>query len=324
MRSNTGTPLLADGVLNNFDNSYSNGVDGKDARKATNTSENLSVKVAGKLLAIERRQMPAQNDTIFFNLSGVKAQAYRFELMASNLDAGGVQGYLEDTYLQTKTPLDMTGTTTVDFTVVNVPGSYAGDRFRIVFTTTPAVVLPVTFTHVKAYRQAAHINVEWKVENEMNIKSYNVEKSADGIHFTTLTVKAATGNGTGSASYQVTDDHPVTGYNYYRIRSNSGDGKISLTQVVKALMGTLKQDIAIYPNPITDGMIHLQFMNEPAGKYGIRLLNKLGQVILRKEVTRMDGSSTELIQWDYNLAHGMYQLEVTKPDGTVKNLNVMY
>ena len=40
-----------------------------------------------------------------------------------------------------------------------------------------------------------------------------------------------------------------------------------LTQVVKVLMGTLKQDIAIYPNPITDGMIHLQFMNEPAGKY---------------------------------------------------------
>jgi hypothetical protein len=28
--------------------------------------------------------------------------------------------------------------------------------------------------------------------------------------------------------------------------------------------------------------------------------------------------------WDYNPAHGMYQLEVTKPGGTVKNINVLY
>jgi len=89
-------------------------------------------------------------------------------------------------------------------------------------------------------------------------------------------------------------------------------------------VGTIKQDISIYPNPITDGMIHLQFLNEPAGKYNIRLLNKLGQVILQKEVTRADGNGTELIKWDYNLAHGMYQLEIARPDGSVKNINVMY
>ncbi len=89
-------------------------------------------------------------------------------------------------------------------------------------------------------------------------------------------------------------------------------------------MGTLKQDINIYPNPITDGMIHLQFMNEPEGKYLLRLMNKAGQVILSRQVTRMHGNNTELIKWDYNLAHGMYQLEVTKPDGSVKNINVLY
>ena len=51
------------------------------------------------------------------------------------------------------------------------------DRFRIVFA--PSVVLPVTFTSVKAYRQDKNINVEWRVENEMNIKQYEVEKSIE-------------------------------------------------------------------------------------------------------------------------------------------------
>ena len=71
-------------------------------------------------------------------------------------------------------------------------------------------------------------------------------------------------------------------------------------------------------------MIHLQLVNQPEGKYGIRLFNKLGQVIISRQVIHTEGSSTELIKWDYNLAHGMYKLEVTKPDGSVKTINVMY
>ena len=102
------------------------------------------------------------------------------------------------------------------------------------------------------------------------------------------------------------------------------NGKISYTSVVKVLIGSLKQDITISPNPITDGMIHLQFKNEDQGKYHIRLLNKLGQLILQQQFSHAGGNATDLIQWDYNLAHGTYQLEVTKPDGKVKDINVLY
>ena len=66
-------------------------------------------------------------------------------------------------------------------------------------------------------------------------------------------------------------------------------------------MGTTKKYITIQPDPITDGMIHLQLVNEPGGKYGIRLLNKLGQVIMSRQISHVEGSSTELIRWDYNL-----------------------
>ena len=102
------------------------------------------------------------------------------------------------------------------------------------------------------------------------------------------------------------------------------DGKIAYTNIVKVLMGSIKQDITIYPNPITDGMIHLQLLNQPEGKYGLRLINKIGQIIVSKQINHAEGSSTELIKWDFNLAHGMYKLEVTKPDGSVKNINVLY
>ena len=312
---------MVDGVLSVFDDAYSNTVDALDARKLINTGENLAIKTGGKLLVIERRQTITQQDTIFLNITSERAQPYRFHFDAENLDPS-VQGYLVDNYTNTRTPLNMTGSTDVNFTVANVTGSNAANRFMIVFE--PLKALPVTFTSIKAYKQDKNINVEWRVDNEMNMKQYEVEKSTNGTQFSSIAVKAATANNGGSAVYVIADANPVEGYNYYRVKSVDVNGKLSYTNVVKVLMGSMKQDITIYPNPITDGMIHLQLMNMPEGKYNIRLLNKLGQLIVQKQITHAGGNATELIKWDYNLAHGMYQLEVTKPDGTVKDINVMY
>ena len=64
---------IADGFLINYDDGFSNNVDDMDAIKASNTSENLSVKTANKLLVVERRHTITNQDTIFLNLTGVSA-----------------------------------------------------------------------------------------------------------------------------------------------------------------------------------------------------------------------------------------------------------
>ena len=43
--------------------------------------------------------------------------------------------------------------------------------------------MPVTFSNVKAFELNNNIKVEWKVENETNIRQYEIEKSADGRQF---------------------------------------------------------------------------------------------------------------------------------------------
>ena len=116
---------MIDGVLINYDDSYSNSVDDMDAIKSTNTSENLSIKTANTLLVIERRHSIAEKDTIFLNLANTKVQKYRFEFTADQLDQPGLTGFLEDNYLHTSTPLNLNGSTIADFNIVNIPGSYA-------------------------------------------------------------------------------------------------------------------------------------------------------------------------------------------------------
>jgi hypothetical protein len=194
------------------------------------------------------------------------------------------------------------------------------DRFRIVFKT--AVALPVTFVSVTAHDKNGDVAVEWKVENESAIKEYQVEKSTDGARFVQAATTAAAN--TGAASYSWLDQKATPGYNYYRIRSIDLNGKVNYSEVVKVLIEVITPEIKIYPNPIRDGVINLHLINQPAGTYYIRLLNPLGQTIVAKQVTRAQGSTIEHIQWNYNLAHGTYQLQVTKPNGELKVINVIY
>ncbi len=101
-------------------------------------------------------------------------------------------------------------------------------------------------------------------------------------------------------------------------------GKIFYSDVVKVLIPFGKPSIGIYPNPITDGIIHLQFVNQPKGRYGIRLLNPLGKTITAKQIEHAGGNGTINVEWDYNLAHGVYQLRVLKPGGKMQIINVVY
>ncbi|MEP6596865.1 MAG: T9SS type A sorting domain-containing protein [Ginsengibacter sp.] len=183
--------------------------------------------------------------------------------------------------------------------------------------------MPVTFTSLKAYRQHNNINVEWKVENEINVKQYKVERSNNGTQFTNLSVIAATGSSSRSAAYQTTDVHPLEGFNYYRIKSIDVNGVTAYTPVVKIWMGKAIDEIAVYPNPVKS-TINLKLNYQPAGQYRIRLLNKSGQVIISKQINHAGGSSSETIHLDTYAAHGIYQLEITKPNGEVKTIKVIY
>ena len=313
---------IADGLLINYADNYSNTVDDMDGIKQTNSSENLSIKAPGKLLVVERRHSITDKDTIFLNLTGVSVRKYRFEFLSDELYHPGLTAFLLDNYLHTSTPLYVDGTTDVDFSVTSIAASYAANRFMIVFS--QLSTLPVTFTSVKAYNKDKNINVQWTVDNEMNMKQYETEKSTDGSQFTNLSITAATANGGHSANYLVTDTHPVQGYNYYRIKSVDINGKAAYSSIVKVMMGSDKQEISVYPNPVVNGIINLHFTNQPAGNYNIRLLNKSGQVIINQEINHAEGTGTENIQLEKRAPHGIYQLEVTKPEGIQININVIY
>ena len=129
-----GVTSLMDGIRADIGNNFSNDLDDDDAYKISSSSENVSLKRNGQLLSVERHNSITAKDTFYLNLGNMRVQNYQWQLNMDNLDQPGLTGFLEDNYTHTSTPLNLNGSTIVDFNIENITGSYAADRFRIVFT----------------------------------------------------------------------------------------------------------------------------------------------------------------------------------------------
>ncbi|MEO7046936.1 MAG: T9SS type A sorting domain-containing protein, partial [Ferruginibacter sp.] len=311
--------ILLDGTLQQFNDRFANSIDGFDGRKVFNSSENLSIVSGGKQLIVERRKFPITDDTVFYSVTSLKVGNYRFEFIAQNLS--GANGFLEDTYLKTQTPVNPEGKTIEDFAVTSDAGSFAATRFRIIYKTMAA--LPVTIVSFTGDQENNVVHLHWQVTNEININKYQLEKSLDANHFSLFAERPAVADAI-SATYLATDESPAVGTNYYRLKIVDNNGKYTYSQVIKVQVAAQKSSISVFPNPITDGIIRLQFLNQPKGKYIIRLMNNLGQLIMQKQMVFQEENFTVPVNWNYNLSKGIYQLQVVRPDGSIKELKVLY
>jgi len=70
--------------------------------------------------------------------------------------------------------------------------------------------------------------------------------------------------------------------------------------------------------------VNIQLVNQPGGVYYARLLNSIGQVIASKKIVRIAGNSTETIEWNKNAARGIYNLQITMPDGSLNVSRIQY
>ena len=287
-----------------------------DAKKSKNFGFNLSLKRGDDLLVIDRGQPLADNDTIFLNLTGVKIQHYRFEFTADNLLQDGLQAYLEDAYLQSRKEIDLNCITRVDFNIANIPGSYAPNRFKVVFVKM-LLPLPVRFVSIAANRNSeASVKVDWKVENESNINFYETEHSADGEKFIVISRHLPNGINGGNGMYTTTDEKPVNTDNFYRIKAIAKNGRLIYSAVAKVSRVNISGSISIYPNPLVGKTINIRFLDQPSGKYSVQLSGLLGQVVYSGTLSVGAPVVQRSIVLDNQLISGNYQLSITAENGT--------
>jgi len=318
------TYKLTDAVVNIFSASWNNAADDADAKKIItfNTKESMSLLRDAVKLAIEKRADIQVADTVFYSLSKFNEIPYQFRFTASEFTPG-MEAYLEDKFTGLRLPVSTNGATAVDFNITADPLSKAEDRFRVVFKSAFGVVLPVTFTNIKAWQQNENIAVEWKVENQVNAASYEVEKSTDGNSFNKSISLAANGVNNSSATYNWLDANAVKGMNYYRIKMIDHNGRHTYSSTAKVYVSSATPGISIYPNPIVNNTYQLQMAGNPAGSYLVNTYSSNGQKVCSSKLLYNGNDAVSKIMLHKKLSQGLYTVEIVHPDGISTTINVI-
>lgn len=172
-------------------------------------------------------------------------------------------------------------------------------------------ILPVTLTSFKGDydRNGNKVYLTWNTTQETNSKEFIVERSNDGRTYTAIGKVAAAGNSNHPANYNFTDEQPVYGVNYYRLKQVDIDGKATLSGIVKII--TDKQGGFIAgPNPAHSTVtVYRQNNTEPVR---IELMDVNGRLIKQVSMGAATASTPINVK---GLGKGIYLLQLITSKG---------
>lgn len=302
---------LVDGNRVILDDTASNDVNSGDVYKIMNDGANFGISKTGINLIVENRPMFQANDTVQYVMTNLSAQNYRMKLAVQHINAPQLFAELVDRFTHTRTPVSLTDSSFINFTVTADAASKAANRFYLVFNAAVGGPLPVNIVAVSAVRKPDKtVDVNWKVENEINITGYEVERSSNGIQFSTVGTQAPMYNN-GGGTYNFNDDHAPLDMLYYRIKAASLGGAVQYSSIVKVEGEKAAAVFAVYPNPVSGKNISLQLNHIAAGaQYQLALYDAAGKLVHAQTVKPLPGNTVIRLDLRSELAAGTYQLQV--------------
>ena len=180
-------------------------------------------------------------------------------------------------------------------------------------------ILPVTITNFRAWQDGDKARLSWISNNETNIESYIIERSADNRSYAPIGTVNAIGSGALSIPYAYIDALPLSGKNYYRIKVTEKDGKSYYTNI-QTLDFIRDFAVKVYPNPVTNRKFILQLNGNKAGQLMMNLYSTDGRVVFTDYINHAGGFASYNINLPASLAKGIYILKLSAADNTVYDI----
>lgn len=169
---------------------------------------------------------------------------------------------------------------------------------------------PLTLLYFTAQKTGATAKLAWETAMESNTKSFEIQRSNDGILFTGIGSIAAAGNSVNRIKYNYIDNSPLPGNNYYRLQMLDLDGSSTHSNIVllKFDGGLIRPKV--FPNPASKEVtlgFGIAWSDRPVL---VTLYDKAGRLVLSKAIAK--AANTEQLRWN-KLATGFYTLKLRQP-----------
>jgi len=167
------------------------------------------------------------------------------------------------------------------------------------------IVLPTTLVSFRGQVNGGLGQLYWTSASEVPGLNYSLERSDDGVHFSSIATIAATG-GEGGASYQYLDPTPVSAQTYYRINMTAQSFN-RYSNLVLLSNGQLGFQVRSALNPFTDH-INVDLTVPADGTATLTLLDLYGRVVRKDRQPVSQGLNTLALYGVGNLPAATYAL----------------
>lgn len=172
--------------------------------------------------------------------------------------------------------------------------------------------LPVKPGSFTARKQQQTVLLNWTGFQDQNSSIYIVQRSSDGTLYDSIGVREAVRTTSVAASYLFTDQAPLTGTNFYRLKQPEPDGNFLYSGVQKVVMDKELSYFYIIGNPVQTSL-QVKIQLPKTQKLAIQVRDMKGHLLVNQEHIAREGSSLYTIPVDF-LATGAYLLSVKAND----------
>jgi len=180
----------------------------------------------------------------------------------------------------------------------------------------PASPLPVEFLSFDVTAKDQLVELIWKTATEINNELFEVQRSEDAKIWKVIGTVDGAGNSTEVSTYEYTDENPIVGTSYYRLRQIDFDGRYDYSKIrsveveAYSALNTSVVDINIFPNP-SSGSFTLNVSGLPPQKMVVaKLLDVYGKVHEVASVTSNELSKGLKLNRGDNLPAGLYFINI--------------
>jgi hypothetical protein len=181
------------------------------------------------------------------------------------------------------------------------------------FSVEDPLALPITLIDFTAKAEGKKVRLDWETGTEENNDYFTMERSLDGKNFEQVFTKKGAGNSKVNLYYFGYDSKPYTGVSYYRLKQTDFDGKFAYSDIVsvKVVGGPMstEMDVQVYPNPVSNQLIHVDVNAQNNGTYTMRMINEIGQQVFSDSYEVVAGENKFEIQLP-TVVTGFYMLEI--------------
>jgi len=164
--------------------------------------------------------------------------------------------------------------------------------------------LPLTLTSFSGVRQNSVSRLKWLTENEAGIGYFIIERSFDGVTFSSVGQLNARESGN-SEQYTFSDNIAFNGQAFYRLRIVERDGKWSYSDVV-VLSDINASDMLTIVNPV-HSQIQIQNRSGKSQNFDFRIFSLSGQSFQTGSISMAGFGGTE-IPLTQPYSKGVYQI----------------